>query len=46
MLPYLQAPKEMFPGASAYAGLRNSAKRKANPEERRHNLIAYLAENT
>lgn len=45
MLPYLQAPKEVIPGASAYTGLRNSAKHKANRRSA-DNLIAYLAENT
>ena len=43
---YLQAPKEVVPGTTmAYAGLRNSAKFKANPDVAAENLIAYLEEN-
>lgn len=42
---YLQAPKEIVPGTTmAYAGLKNSAKYKASPDEAADNLIAYLTE--
>lgn len=42
---YLQAPKEVVPGTSmAYAGLKNAAKYKANPDQATENLIAYLEE--